>query len=166
MLALSNTPGEIVLERQTLFCKAVEQSAWQFCSLLRAYKPGKQQMKKVGMPIVTIGFPVSLLEGVVELATEKGFQVSYEQDGQIVRIKTHVTALPSGETFDAWKAAIELTGTVKKAPELPLPPPPAPIVEMDANPYARIIARLISFSVANATPLETMQFVVELQNAI
>jgi hypothetical protein len=57
IIGLSNATGEIVIERQTLFCKAVEQSAWRFCLLLKPYLPVKQYVKKVGMPVVTIGLP-------------------------------------------------------------------------------------------------------------
>ena len=68
IIELSNAPGEIVLERQALFCKAVEQSAWRFCLLLKSYTPIKQYIKKVGIPVVTIGFPVAVLDVVLGIA--------------------------------------------------------------------------------------------------
>ena len=76
ILSRLHSPNEIVLFKETLFCKAYEESAWQFCMLIRAYKPIKQYIKKVKKEMVSIGFPVSILENIKNLAKEKEYSLA------------------------------------------------------------------------------------------
>ena len=88
ILTFSNKPNEIVLFKQVLFCKVYEESAWQFCTLIKAYKPVKQYIKKVKKEIVSIGFPVSVLENIKSLAKEKGYEIKQSDNSTIIRIIT------------------------------------------------------------------------------
>ncbi|MES2398322.1 MAG: hypothetical protein V4549_20075 [Bacteroidota bacterium] len=110
VLAFSNQPNEIVLFKQALFCKSYETSAWQFCLLIRSYKPVKQYIKKVKKEIVSIGFPVSILENIKNIAKEKGYEIKQSDSEDIIRIST--TGGCEG-SFEAWKNSIKTTVPVQ-----------------------------------------------------
>ena len=87
-----------MLFKEALFCKAYEECAWRFCMFIKAYKPVKQYIKKVNKEIVSIGFPVSVLENIINIAKEKGYEI--EQNENIIRIS--INEICEG-SFEEWK---------------------------------------------------------------
>lgn len=153
VLSYLHAPNEIVLFKEALFCKAYEECAWQFCMFIKAYKPVKQYIKKVNKEIVSIGFPVSVLENIINIAKEKGYEI--EQNENIIKIITNEICEGS---FEEWKNNI-----VMKTP-----------IQSDKNNNVstidkrkeEIIEKLKGYSLANHTPIETMYFVMELQKEL
>lgn len=139
LLKISNLPNEIVLEKQALFCRAIEHSAWLFCSLLKPYRPVKQQVKKLNMQVVSIGFPVSSLGNILKLAGEKGFGHTEDTDSHTVRIT--VNAPPHG-SFEEWKATVTTKNTAQ--------------VKATAPGHDKLISRLQDYPLAMRSPLETV----------
>ncbi len=147
-----HAPNEIVLFKEALFCKAYEECAWQFCMFIKAYKPVKQYIKKVNKEIVSIGFPVSVLENIINIAKEKGYEI--EQNENIIRISINETYEGS---FEEWKNNIEMQAPTQNDKNY--------VSNIDKR-KEEIIEKLKGYSLANHTPIETMYFVMELQKEL
>jgi len=156
ILAFSNKSNEIVLLKQALFCKVYEESAWQFCKLIKAYKPVKQYIKKLNKEVISIGFPISVLENVKSLAKEKGYEVKQNDNGEIIRINTGVSCEGS---FEEWKNSIKARLPIQNNNKQ------ASNCSFDRRKEA-IIEKLKEYSLANHTPIETMQFIMQLQREL
>lgn len=156
ILTYLNTPNEIVLFKQALFCKAYEESAWQFCTLIKPYKPVKHYIKKVKKEIVSTGFPVSILENILNVAKEKGFTIHTDNEA-IIRINTNGGCEGS---FEEWKSNIQLHEPIQKNVVTD-----ATNTLIDKKKEA-VIEKLKGYAVANHTPIETMQLVMELQKEL
>jgi hypothetical protein len=141
---------EIVLERQALFCRAVEQSAHLFVTNIKAYQPIKKMVKSLSRPIVSIGFPVKTLPVILALAKDKGFAVLEQET--VVRIKLG----DAGETgnFEQWKESIDFAEAKQSGNA------------QGKETYADVLSRLQGFPIASHTPFEAMQFVMELQSQL
>lgn len=151
-----SSPTEIVLFKQGLFCKAYETSAWQFCMLIKAYKPVKQYIKKVKKEIVSIGFPVSILENIINLAKEKGYEIKQIDNSTIIRINTGVSFEGS---FEEWKNSITVIALVQNNKNYGS-------TNLSDKRKEAVIEKLKGYSLVNHTPIETMQLVMELQKEL
>lgn len=147
-----HAPNEIVLFKEALFCKAYEECAWLFCMFIKAYKPVKQYIKKVNKEIVSIGFPVSVLENIINIAKEKGYEI--EQNQNIIIISINETYEGS---FEEWKNNIEMQAPTQNDKNY--------VSNIDKR-KEEIIEKLKGYSLANHTPIETMYFVMELQKEL
>ncbi|MDY0388459.1 MAG: hypothetical protein RBT65_15320 [Methanolobus sp.] len=155
ILTYLHTPNEIVLFKQALFCKVYEESAWQFCMLIKAYKPIKQYVKKVKKEIVSIGFPVSVLANITSLAKEKSFEISQPDNEGVIRITTNGSFEGS---FEEWKNSIKLQEPAQSNNNYIS-------THLDKRKEA-VIEKLKGYSLANHTPVETMTLVMELQKEL
>ena len=147
-----HAPNEIMLFKEALFCKAYEECAWLFCMFIKAYKPVKQYIKKVNKEIVSIGFPVSVLENIINIAKEKGYEI--EQNENIIRISINETYEGS---FEEWKNNIAMQSPTQNDKNY--------VSNIDKR-KEEIIEKLKGYSLANHTPIETMYFVMELQKEL
>jgi hypothetical protein len=152
VLSYLHAPNEIVLFKEALFCKAYEECAWRFCMFIKAYKPVKQYIKKVNKEIVSIGFPVSVLENIINIAKEKGYEI--EQNQNIIIISINETYEGS---FEEWKNNIEMQAPTQNDKNY--------VSNIDKR-KEEIIEKLKGYSLANHTPIETMYFVMELQKEL
>jgi hypothetical protein len=144
-----------VLFKQALFCKVYEESAWQFCMQIKAYKPIKQYIKKVRKEIVSIGFPVNVLENIINLAKEKGYEI--EQSENIIRINTNGFCEGS---FEEWKNSVKMQVSSQSNDK-------SGKVDNNLNKKKEVVIEKIkAYSLANHTPIETMQLVMELQKEL
>jgi hypothetical protein len=152
VLSYLHAPNEIVLFKEALFCKAYEECAWRFCMFIKAYKPVKQYIKKVNKEIVSIGFPVSVLENIINIAKEKGYEI--EQNENIIRIS--INEICEG-SFEEWKNNIAMQSPTQNDKNY--------VSNIDKR-KEEIIEKLKGYSLANHTPIETMYFVMELQKEL
>jgi hypothetical protein len=147
--------GVIFIVKEALFCQAFEKSAWRFCAFLKPYKAVKKAVKKMKGEVVSIGFPMSQLPAILELSHQNGFSVVGKEAGFIT------ISIPKDpdQAFESWKNDIPL---YHKATVLP-----GKNDNIEDRPGLMSIVRDVeAFSVADHTPMQSMQFIMELQTKI
>jgi len=145
----------IYIIKEALFCNVYEESAWRFIELIKPYKPIKKRVKKLNMDVVSIGFPKLQLPAISEIAHQNGFTLAQEESGSLI-IK-----MPSEPdvNFDEWKQSIPLYLTEK---------PGLTDQSISGNQFEwfSIVKEVELFTVADHTPMQSMQFLIDLQNKI
>ena len=148
-------PFTIFVVKEALFCKVHEQSAWCFAHAVRPYKSVKKFVKKLGSEVVSLGFPKSQLDSIQAWALEKRWKVTDETGWMEIRIDEDPD-LP----FDEWKQSVSLYADEK------------PMVSDWRADYplreaiSSIEDAIRSYNVADHTPMQCMQFIIDLQNKI
>ena len=134
--------SHIHLYKEGSFWKAYERSAYLFVKYIRAYQTKLRYYKNINREIISIGFPDVALAGIMEkakVALQSEVQVSLELKNEIVL-----------DDFVAWKSQTPLT----EIPKLKNKP---------KEQTGSVLEAIRSFSLANATPLQCMQLIAELQ---
>jgi hypothetical protein len=135
----------LYLYKEGSFWKAYERSAYRFVKNIRAYQTKLRYYKNIGREIISIGFPDIALSGIL-----KDFKPVLQSDTQVtIELEDEIVL----EEFLSWKS--EAAGQVK----------PARIKQEPSSSNA-VLEAVRSFSVANKTPLECMQFISGLQNQL
>ncbi len=153
IIRASGGPNCIYIVKEALFCKVYEESAWRFHAFIRPYKPVKKYVRKYGKELVTIGFPKSLLEGIVKVASDNAYTVTGESETYI----SFITEKEPDRPFDQWKEQLQSVEPTKA------------IVEEPFIPMAQkgdIEWEIEHFPVANRTPMQCMEFIINLQTRI
>jgi hypothetical protein len=145
----------IYIVKEALFCNVYEQSAWRFIELIKPYKPIKKRVKKLNMDVVSIGFPKSQLYAISEIARQNGFTLAQEESGSLT-IKIPVEPYIN---FDEWKQSIPLNLMEK---------PCLTDQSISGNQFEwfSIVKEVELYTVADHTPMQSMQFLIDLQNKI
>ena len=142
--------------------KAYERSAYLFVQQVRNYHASRRYVDAAGQDVVSIKFPKSVVEQLqLNSKTENDGTVTIRMDSAL-----------DEQQFLLWRDDLPLTEMKRKAviksvpaavmPEAavaPAVPPPAPA-------YSDVEARLRSFNLAAATPLDCMLLVNELQKML
>jgi hypothetical protein len=132
-----------------------EQSAWRFIELIKPYKPIKKRIKKLNMEVVSIGFPKSQLPAISEIINKNGFTLTQEESGSL----TIKIPCEPDVNFDIWKQNLPLN--LMEKPVLT-----DQIISGNQVGLYSIVNDVELFSVADHTPMQSMQFLVDLQNKI
>lgn len=142
--AEAHITDRITLYYEGMFWKAYERSAYLVCTQLHPYKPTRRSIKKLGgAPIVSIGFPHTSLEKLIE---------GHPLVSQNHLCRTYGGFRPLNEqSFQQWKNNEE-----EDAPALELVPPPLSEVER----------RIREFDLLNHTPYECMLLITELKQLL
>ena len=156
--AEQNNERTVRLYLEAMFYKAYERSAYLFVTQIRSYSVRRFFIKAAGQDVVTVGFPMSVLESL---------DVAYEAQSDGTIVITLPTPLDE-QTYQQWRDAIPYhTGNRKplKAEEPLLPPAPdkAPAM-MPAE--RRVLQRVREINLANATPMQCMMLLAELQKEL
>ncbi len=107
------------------------------------------------MDVVSIGFPKSQLPALLQVAVEQGFSLGADE---ISWVSVNISREPENP-FLQWKEGIPLCNVEHlKAEPLQVG---TPFVD-----YSSVIGEITSFSVADHTPMQTMLFLVDIQNKI
>ena len=144
------------LVKEGIFWRAYERSAMLFSVQIKNFKLIKRYVKCAGQHIVYMGFPDSALKGILNEAEEKGYNVESAIGGQNNDIIVIRGFVPKGSLrekpldFEQWKSEIPVVATNK---------------ETD-NQFELIIEKIKNYSVANRTPLETLEFLAKIQKEI
>lgn len=145
----------IFIVKEALFCKVYEESAWRFIELVKPYKPGKKRVKKLNMDVVSIGFPKSQLPAILDIVSQNGFTLMQEEQSSLT-IKT----LSEPDTnFAEWKQQIAMN--LIEQPGLN-----NHFLVGNQIDFYSIVNEVELFSVADHTPMQGMQFLIDLQNRI
>jgi len=147
----------INLIKEGLFCRAYETSAMLFTQNLKKFKVQKKYYKVIKNAIVFIGFPASGLENIINAAKEKGFAVEENTGGLIARVKTSGI---TDESFENWKNNV--CYSTPKIADITRSRGSFSVNNNEVN----IIQKLRSYSLADHTPIETVQFVMQIQKEL
>lgn len=133
----------IVLHKERLFWIAYERSAYLFHTHVRPYRAQRKFIKKLGLEMVSLGFPDSVLAVVTAPVLERTAERMVFQSP---------AAVDEGE-FVRWKDRAVL---YVKQPKFA--PAREPVGDID-----EIARRLREFDLESRTPLECMALVAELK---
>ena len=158
---------KIHLLQEGSFWIAYERSAFRFVRTVKPYKVKKKMIKTVGCEVVSLGFPLKALYGII---SEGGLEIVERTDKRItLRAPDPLT----DEDFDLWKAESEVfIPKSKLQPELN-PNENAYEMKTPSNAVTSVSGALMvivhhirNFSVENSTPMDCMFFVAELKRQI
>lgn len=127
-----------------MFWKAYERSAYLIFSQIRAFKPTRKFIKKIGgQQIISIGFPDSSLESLMK---------GYTKLSETHISRTYGGFIPLNEQdFLLWKSG---SGPVLEP------------TEQEENRIPNVIKRLKEFDLLNHSPYECMMLVEELKRML
>ena len=145
------------LVKEGIFRRAYERSAMLFSFQIKAFKLIKRYIKCAGQDIVYLGFPDSALGEILNEAKGKGYNAEFAIGRQNNDIIMHSGFVPKGSLrekplvdFEQWKSDI-------------------PIVAADKETSIRfelIIEKIKNYPVANKTPVESLEFLSNIQKEI
>jgi hypothetical protein len=150
------------------FWIAYEKSAFRFMRTVKPYKVKKKRIKIVECEMVSLGFPLSALEGLV---SEGGLEI-VERTDKLVSLRAPDPL--TDEEFELWKTDVELFAPAPKQNSTPKLNRNENDYEMtsrhtgspDCEGEMAIVRRIRDFSVENSTPMECLLFVAELKRQI
>jgi hypothetical protein len=151
----SAEPLTIFIVKEALFCTVYEQSAWLFVHLVRPYKPVKKFVKKLAAEVVSMGFPKSQLQAIHSLALDRGWLITDEPGRMIILVKEEPVV-----PFQDWKQSVSLSLDQKSM--VSEQPTEYPVREA----ISKIADEIQSYNVADHTPMQSMQFLIDMQNKI
>jgi hypothetical protein len=107
------------------------------------------------MDVVSIGFPKSQLPAISEIAYKNGFTLAQEESGSL----TIKIASEPDVNFDEWKLSIPLNLMEK---------PGLTNQSISGNQFEwfSIVKEVELFTVADHTPMQSMQFLIDIQNKL
>lgn len=150
----------IVLYREGLFWRAYERSAYNFVKHIKAFLLTKKYIKKVQTEVVYLGFPDSSLSSILLYFTGKSIE---QTDKQIV-CKYFIAM---GDEFIEWKNNIHVKISAQNSTLSVAEPLPGIPTTNNVDENARLVTdRILKFAVANKSPVECQQFIIELQNQL
>lgn len=138
----SNTE-KIYLFKEGFFWRAYERSAYRFVKYIRNFQVIKKHIKKVNQEICYIGFPENMLEVILSNQIRMGRMRVLEKTK--ARVSIQINKAETKEEFENWKASIII-------PAL--------------NDEKWVIQKIKEYPVFAKTPLETVQFVAEIQERL
>ena len=141
--------NELNLYKEGVFWIAYEKDAY-LVSQIKKLKPTKKYIKTIQREIVCVGFPSSSLETVTTHFTVK------KQEANLIVMETAVPAVQSD--YDNWKKQIPLT-----EPRAGRQQAQVSVQAVPASRNDRLIEKLGAFKIHNATPIDCMNFIAELQ---
>jgi len=144
------------LIKEGIFWRAYELSAMLFSVHIKNFKLIKRYVKCAGQDIVYLGFPDGALEEILNEAKGKGYNAEFaigRQNNDIIMLSGFV---PKGSLrekpldFEQWKSEIPVVAMNKKTD----------------NQFELIIEKIKNYPVANRTPVESLEFLSNIQKEI
>lgn len=99
--------NRILLFREGMFWKAYQEAAYLFVTYLKPYQVNKNYVKKIGMDVFSLGFPVPSTSKILSGA-------SYSEEGE--RIWIDVNSLYDEAKYVLWRETVNLQPTVSRKP--------------------------------------------------
>ena len=101
IIQIENGNGNtIILLREGIFWRAYEKSAYAFSMQIHPYKPTRKWVIAVKQDVVSLGFPVSAAENVLNNS-----KVLMRQEKRLVLAASPISV----EDFEAWKQTVPMT---------------------------------------------------------
>jgi len=154
-----------------IFWRAYEKSAFWFVKNLKPYLITKKHFKGINADVAFLGFPDTVLHEILALVEANGYLVN-KQEKMVT-----IGGIEIMEGFENWKNEIPYQTPDQPKPLLVREPAgkyetvqgfeaPQSLLRSSEGIAALALARIKSFPIAERTPLECQQFIVELQNII
>lgn len=158
----------IILLREGIFWRAYEKSAYAFSMQVHPYKPTRKWVIAVKQDVVSLGFPVSAAENVLN-----GCKVLMRQEARLVLAASPID--PDG--FEVWKQTVPRS--LPPAVVAPEPAAASPVMEPAA--FIRCFTRRFCpsdsvatglrtasrrFNIESKTPVDCMLFLMELKRKL
>jgi hypothetical protein len=140
--------NSIHLYKEGSFWKAYEHSAYLFVKHIKSYQTRLRYYKNIGQEVISIGFPDIALPTILEESN----MIQQSETQVTLRLKEELVI----EDFLVWKTQTPLT-VIQKASKQEQN-------KTEQDSYLSI--SILSFPVANKTPIECMQFIAELQKQL
>jgi hypothetical protein len=138
------------LIKDGIFWRAYEKSAMFFVQQIKNYQLTRKYFKNIGTEMVYLGFPDKALNDVLALCTAKEFEV--RQNNEMLEI----AGFDYHEGFDSWKKTVEKTEPSTVSEE-----------SVEYNTVSGTVFRkILDFPLAERTPLDCQNFILELKNTI
>lgn len=131
--------GSINLFKEGIFWRVYQKSAYLFTKYIKELKVLKKFYKNVNREVVYAGFPDTILPKIQELAQSKGLKFEKSNDKHC-----NISGFEIDNDFEEWFQSLTLF--------------------QNTNKYDKIINKIRNYPVIGKTPLETQQFLIELQN--
>ena len=163
IIQIENGNGNtIILLREGIFWRAYEKSAYAFSMQIHPYKPTRKWVIAVKQDVVSLGFPVSAAENVLNNS-----KVLMRQEKRLVLAASPISV----EDFEAWKQTVPMTlpdsGLHRKDIRRPYVPT---VVSTTVSPGEQSCEGLADcirqFNIASKTPVECMLFLMELKRRL
>lgn len=139
-----NNINSIFLFKEGIFYRCYELSAFRFVNHFKEYKTVKKYVKVADCNIVYLGFPQNALDDLTNGISKNKIFVNENY--------TELTDFPETTGFEVWKEQISLTKKIEK--------------NQMANDHAEIINKIRAYPLVNKTPMETVNFLSEIQKQI
>ena len=163
IIQIENGNGNtIILLREGIFWRAYEKSAYAFSMQIHPYKPTRKWVIAVKQDVVSLGFPVSAAENVLNNS-----KVLMRQEKRLVLAASPISV----EDFEAWKQTVPMTlpdsGLHRKDIRRPYVPT---VVSTTVSPVEQSCEELADcirqFNIASKPPVECMLFLMELKRRL
>lgn len=151
ILERENT-NKCYLIKDGIFWRAFEKSAFWFVNNLKPYTITKKHFKVINANVAYLGFPDSTLNGLLIIAETKGYIVNRHEK------QVTIEGFEISDGFEQWKDEIPYQTPDNQNISL--------VNEPAENYDSGLIAKIRKFPVAERTPIECQQFIIELQNTI
>ena len=151
----SANTSSIILFKEGIFWRIYEKSAYFFTKKVKDLKVLKKFYKIVNCEVVYAGFPDTILSQIQVLCQSKNLKFEKYNEKQY-----SISGFEFDNGFEAWKNSIKMSLPVQSNGKSSM---------VDTNFDKRkeeVIEKLKGYSLANHTPLETMQLVMELQKEL
>ena len=157
----------IILLREGIFWRAYEKSAYAFSMQVHPYKPTRKWVIAVKQVVVSLGFPVSAAENVLN-----GCKVLMRQEARLVLAASPID--PDG--FEVWKQTVPRS--LPPAVVAPEPAAASPVMEPAASsvvsPAVSAVGQCCDgladcirrFNIESKTPVDCMLFLMELKRKL
>lgn len=157
----------IILLREGIFWRAYEKSAYAFSMQVHPYKPTRKWVIAVKQDVVSLGFPVSAAENVLN-----GCKVLMRQEARLVQAASPID--PDG--FEVWKQTVPRS--LPPAVVAPEPAAASPVMEPAASsvvsPAVSAVGQCCDgladcirrFNIESKTPVDCMLFLMELKRKL
>ena len=142
------------LVKEGIFWRVYQKSAYYFVKHIKELKVLKKFYKNVDSEVVYAGFPDTILPQIRELARSKGLQFEKCNEKHC-----SISGVEIDNGFEEWKNSIKVQALVQSNKNC-----------ISNNLFDKrkevVIEKLKGYSLANHTPIETMQLVMDLQKEL
>jgi hypothetical protein len=148
----TNTTGRINLFKEGIFWRVYQKSAYLFIKQIKDLKALKKFYKVVNSEVVYAGFPDTILPQIQELAQSKGLQFEKSNEKHC-----RISGIEVDNGFEQWFQSLAVFRKINSDDGYDI---------SEGKPARSIIQKIKNYPIADKTPLETVQFVAELQEQL
>ncbi len=156
-----NNKNSIFLIKEGIFWRCYEYSAFLFVKNIKEFHITKKYIKNVKQNIIFIGFPDNILKQIL-----KSVETIHVSSLHVIKKETiiEIKGFADTEGFEQWKSGIKLKVNTSRD-ESRFVSASKPNVSILVG-FNHIIEKIRNYPSANKTPIETFNFLVQIQKEI